>query len=51
MRRPINVRSFNTTARKRQAQSWSIRMRYVYYVLRESRAIRYGAIVGEDAQA
>ena len=25
--------------------------RYVYYVLPEGRAIRYGAIVGEDAQA
>jgi lipoprotein-anchoring transpeptidase ErfK/SrfK len=29
----------------------AFRARYLYYVLPEGKAIRYGVIVGEDAQA
>ena len=51
-RRPISATSSIITARKRQAPSLSISdSRYLYYVLPNRRAIRYGVTVGEDALA
>ncbi len=51
-RRPISATSSIITARKRRALSLSISdSRYLYYVLPNRKAIRYGVTVGEDALA